>query len=222
MMSRSLSIAPPSPVRRPRRARPMPANTQPLPHAALERTRRLSALPAHPACSLPNRSGRTTCPTTPRGGCMAVERARNRPFEIAPWRAIDELQDRLRRWVFGEFVSPTPLSELMTWTPPVEMAETDDELLLSVELPGMKRQDIQVTIDDGVLTIRGEKKEEHEEKEKRYHLWERRYGAFERSFTLPRSVDPQGIKARFEDGVLKIEMPKSKQARGKRIEVEGE
>src|SRR5690606_40489200 len=73
-----------------------------------------------------------------------------------------------------------------------------------------------------VLTIRGEKKEEHEEKEKRYHLWERRYGSFERSFTLPRSVDPQGIKARFEDGVLKIDMPKSRQARGQRIDVEGE
>jgi len=153
---------------------------------------------------------------------MAVERGHTRPFELAPWRAFDELQDRLRRWVFGEFVPPTTLSEMMAWTPAVEMAETDDELLLSVELPGMKREDIQVTLDDGVLTIRGEKKEEREEKEKRYHLWERRYGTFERSFTLPRSVDPKGIKARFEDGVLKIEMPKSRQARGQRIEVEGE
>jgi len=153
---------------------------------------------------------------------MAVERGRTRPFELAPWRAIDELQDRLRRWAFGEFVPPTALGEMIAWTPAVEMAETDDKLLLSVELPGMKRKDIQVTLDDGVLTIRGEKKEEHEEKEKRYHLWERRYGTFERSFTLPRTVDAQRIKARFEDGVLKIEMPKSREAKGQRIDVEGE
>ena len=153
---------------------------------------------------------------------MAVERGRTRPFELAPWRAIDELQDRLRRWAFGEFVPPTALGEMIAWTPAVEMAETDDKLLLSVELPGMKRKDIQVTLDDGVLTIRGEKKKEHEEKEKRYHLWERRYGTFERSFTLPRTVDAQRIKARFEDGVLKIEMPKSREAKGQRIDVEGE
>src|SRR5690606_11275167 len=153
---------------------------------------------------------------------MAVERGRTRPFELAPWRAIDELQDRLRRWAFGEFVPPTALGEMIAWTPDVEMAETDDKLLLSVELPGMKRKDIQVTLDDGVLTIRGEQKQEHEEKEKRYHLWELRYGTFERSFTLPRTVDAQRIKARFEDGVLKIEMPKSREAKGQRIDVEGE
>lgn len=153
---------------------------------------------------------------------MAMERSSTRPFELAPWRALDELQDRLRRWAFGEFVPPSALGEMIAWTPAVEMAETDDKLLLSVELPGMKRDDVQVTLDDGVLTIRGEKKEEQEKKEKRYHLWERRYGTFERSFTLPRSVDPQGIKAKFEDGVLKIEMPKSRQARGQRINVEGE
>ena len=153
---------------------------------------------------------------------MAVERRPSRSLEMTPWRALDELQDRLRRWAFGEFVPPTALTEVLGWTPAVELAETDDKLVLTAELPGMKRDDVQVTLDDSVLTIRGEKKEEREEKEKRYHLWERRYGTFERSFTLPRSVDPKGIKARFEDGVLKIEMPKSRQARGQRIEVEGE
>jgi|SRR5690606_15327095 HSP20 family protein len=153
---------------------------------------------------------------------MATERRPARTFELAPWRAIDELQDRLRRWAFGEFVPPGTLTEMIGWTPPVELAEMDDKLVLTAELPGMKRKDIQVTLDGDVLTIRGEKKEEREEKEKRYHLWERRYGTFERSFSLPRTVDPQGIRARFEDGVLTIEMPKSKQARGQRIEVEGE
>ncbi len=98
-----------------------------------------------------------------------------------------------------------------------------NELLLTAELPGIDRKDIDISVDDGVLTLRGEKIEEKKEadEEKKYHLFERNYGTFQRSFTLPTGVDPNKISAEFDKGVLKVHLPKTAEAKvkGRKIEV---
>lgn len=106
------------------------------------------------------------------------------------------------------------------WSPAVDITEKKDELVLTAELPGMSRDDIEIELENNVLTIRGEKKQERKEEKGRQYLYERAYGAFSRSFTLPRTVDPDRIRARFENGVLTVTMPKSEQARSRHIEVE--
>ncbi len=97
-------------------------------------------------------------------------------------------------------------------TPSVDVAETDEAFEISAELPGMSEDNIDVSLSDGVLTLRGEKKDEREEKGKQYYLSERRYGSFQRSFRLPDGVEENKIDAKFEKGILKITLPKSPQA----------
>ena len=107
------------------------------------------------------------------------------------------------------------------WAPPVSVAETADELIFTAELPGLSEDDVQIEIENDVLTISGEKSEEHTEgeEERNYHLWERTYGSFRRSFTLPRAVRSEQATAEFENGVLEIRLPKSAEAKGRRIEI---
>jgi HSP20 family protein len=97
-------------------------------------------------------------------------------------------------------------------TPNVDVAETDKVFEITAELPGMTEDNIDVSLADGVLTLKGEKKEEKEQKEKGYYLSERRYGSFQRSFRLPEGVDENKIEANFEKGVLKITLPKTPEA----------
>jgi HSP20 family protein len=130
-------------------------------------------------------------------------------------RELTEAQNRLRRFLGKEFdLENFPLTEPVGWVPKVEILETEKELLLTAELPGMVKDNIEITFENDFLTIQGEKKEEKEEKvpEKnggpRYHLFERTYGAFRRTFTLPRIIDATKIAAEMKDGVLKIRMPK--------------
>ena len=102
------------------------------------------------------------------------------------------------------------------------MVETEREIRVSVEMPGLKRDNIDIDVENNVLTIRGEKREERQEgQEGKYHIAERRYGTLARSFVLPRDVDAESIQARFEDGVLSVTIPKSERARRRRIEVGG-
>ncbi|NIN13418.1 MAG: Hsp20 family protein [Gemmatimonadales bacterium] len=107
------------------------------------------------------------------------------------------------------------------WGPVVDVRETKDELVIQAELPGLAAEDVDVSVEGGVLTISGEKKQEVEEGKEgsNYHLVERRYGRFERSFSLPRSVDPEKVAAEFDNGVLMITLPKAEAAKPRRIEV---
>lgn len=106
--------------------------------------------------------------------------------------------------------------------PETDVMETEREIRVSVEMPGLKRDNIDIDIENNVLTIRGEKRDERTEGEEgKYHIAERRYGTFARSFVLPRDVDAENIQARFEDGVLQVSIPKSERARRRRIEVGG-
>jgi len=96
-----------------------------------------------------------------------------------------------------------------------DVGEDDKAIEISAELPGMDEDDVELTLSDGLLTIKGEKKAEHKEEEKNYHLTERRYGAFQRSFRLPDTVDEGKVKANFEKGVLKVTLPKNAEAKAK-------
>jgi HSP20 family protein len=141
-------------------------------------------------------------------------------------RELTEAQNRLRRFFGEEFaLEPFPAMEPVGWVPKVEIVEDEKELLLTAELPGMVKENIEITFEDNLLIIQGEKKDEKEEKknggEPHYHMWERTYGAFRRTFTLPRTIDAEKIVAEMKEGVLKIHMPKTAiaKAKGRKIEV---
>ena len=109
----------------------------------------------------------------------------------------------------------------VAWHPAVDIRETKDELTLDVELPGIPSDAVEVSVENGVLTISGEKKQEIEQGSEgsEFHLIERRYGAFERRFSLPRSVDAERVNAAFANGVLKVTLPKAEKAKPRKIEV---
>lgn len=108
------------------------------------------------------------------------------------------------------------------WVPAVDVRETENDIALDVELPGIKPEEVNVSVDQGVLTISGEKHEERKEGEEgRYHTIERRYGSFTRSFTLPQGVSEDQIEAEFENGVLTVRIPKAALPQPRRIQIGG-
>ena len=115
---------------------------------------------------------------------------------------------------FGAFINTD-------WVPPVNVAETADSILVTAELPGVSPEDVDIQVEEHVLTIRGEKQEEREEREaeRHMHISERIMGSFSRAFTLPRKADVEGITADFGDGLLKVSVPKAPETRARRIEV---
>jgi HSP20 family protein len=132
---------------------------------------------------------------------------------------FDTLQREIDR-VFADFTRGFPSfgggRDLM---PSIDLTETDKEIEISAELPGLEEKDVQINLVDNVLTIKGEKKAEKEEKDKSYRLVERSYGAFSRSIELPAGVNPDAIKANISKGVLKVSVPKPAPAQTKKIEV---
>ena len=144
--------------------------------------------------------------------------------DITPWSELETLSNRMRRWMdypgFTSSLFRAPLlSEDTTWLPAVELAESDGEFVLTAEIPGMSKDDVDISVEDNVLTLKGEKKFEHEEKKDRMHIREREYGSFERCFTLPRNVEANKIKAEYHDGVVELHMPKGPEAKGRHIEI---
>jgi len=107
---------------------------------------------------------------------------------------------------------------ISSWTPAVDIAEHDDEYKVKVELPGVNKEDVKITLESNILTIRGEKKQEKETKKENYHRVERSYGSF-RSFTLPTTVKSDKIDAVYKDGILSVSLPKAEEAKPKQIEV---
>jgi len=106
------------------------------------------------------------------------------------------------------------------WLPPVDVFEQKDALRIVAELPGVKADDVRISLENSLLTIRGEKKQTAEEQTERVHRYERCYGVFERSFTVPTTVDADHIKAAYEDGVLTVTLPKVERAKPRQISVE--
>lgn len=138
-----------------------------------------------------------------------------------PFRELEEMSDRLNR-VFTRSALRTNGKENLTvadWMPTVDISETEGEYLIKAELPEVKKEDVKVTVEDGVLTLQGERRQEKEEKGKRFHRVERSYGSFLRSFALPESVDESQVKAEYKDGVLNLHLPKSEKVKPKAIDV---
>ncbi|MCX8118123.1 MAG: Hsp20/alpha crystallin family protein [Desulfobacterota bacterium] len=106
------------------------------------------------------------------------------------------------------------------WFPTLDVSETKDDLVIKAEVPGLEPKDIDISLSDGVLTIKGEKKEEREEKEEDYYLMERCYGSFARSIQLPKRVQSDKIQATYKNGLLKIVLPKSEEAKKKEIKIQ--
>ena len=106
------------------------------------------------------------------------------------------------------------------WVPPVDIFEEDHAIRIMAEIPGVRLEDVKLTVENNVLTIHGTKQQVAEERTDRVHRYERTYGAFERSFTLPTTVDPNAIKATYENGVLTVTLPKVEKAKPRQIEVQ--
>jgi HSP20 family protein len=139
-----------------------------------------------------------------------------------PYREFAQLQDRINR-VFSD-TSGRGDEGLMTsgnWVPPVDIYQNGDhEVVLKAELPDMTREDIEITVDNGTLTIRGEKKLSSEVKEESVHRIERRYGTFSRSFSLPQTVDAAKVGAEYKNGVLTVRLPLREEAKPRQIKVD--
>ncbi len=134
-------------------------------------------------------------------------------------REVDRVFDEFTRGFPSFGVSAMGAARLPELTPRMDVTETEKEFEITAELPGLEEKDVQVNVADGVLTIRGEKKAEKEEKDKSYHLVERSYGAFSRSLDLPEGVDADAIEASIANGVLKVSVPKPAPAQVKKIDV---
>jgi HSP20 family protein len=142
-----------------------------------------------------------------------------------PWGDIGSMnlvniQDEMNR-LFDDFVVRGPVRHAEgRWIPAVDISENENSLYVDVEIPGMKKEDIKVSLEHNVLSLRGEKKHEKEVKDENYHRWERSYGSFARSFELPIPVQADKIKASYKSGVLHIELPKAEEVKPKEIPIE--
>jgi len=138
-----------------------------------------------------------------------------------PFKDLITLREKMNRLFEEVFTSRGEERELVggTWTPSVDIYETENALVLTAELPGIDEDDVEIKIEDNTLTLKGERKLEKETKEENYHRIERSYGSFYRSFTLPHYIDQDKIEAIHENGVLKITMPKKPELKPRKVKV---
>ena len=138
-----------------------------------------------------------------------------------PRREVERFQDEISRVFenFFPFMWDRPSAYPAEWEPNVDVTETENEVIVEAELPGMKKEDVQVSLDDDTLVIRGERKREQKKEEGRYHSTERYYGSFYRSLKLPTNVQSENVEANFKDGVLEIVLPKREEVKAKKIDV---
>ncbi len=136
-----------------------------------------------------------------------------------PFRELDTRQGDMNRLFDRWFDRPGNGGANRRWIPAMDLVEKDDHLELRADLPGMSEDDVDIEIKDGVLTISGERKAEEEETREGYRRVERAFGSFIRSVTLPGGVDPNDVKANFENGVLEIDIPKPKESKPTRVQI---
>lgn len=141
-----------------------------------------------------------------------------------PFRELRGLQDEMNRLFMTNFPRGFNDEDMASggWTPNVDIYESEDEIVLEAELPGMKREDFEVSIENNVVTLKGSRRFEKKDEGDNYHRVERSYGTFTRSFSLPRSVSAENTKADFTNGVLRVSLPKKEEAKARKIEVKGE
>lgn len=144
-------------------------------------------------------------------------------MSLVRWNPLREMEDLFERYGRALDMPAHVGTELMPkgdWTPRVDIAETDKSYVIKMEIPEVDKNDVKVSLDNGVLTISGERKQEKEEKGTRFHRVERYYGSFDRSFSLPENVDQTHLDATFKDGMLKVELPKLEEVQSKPIEIQ--
>ena len=120
---------------------------------------------------------------------------------------------------FGDFTLPSVMFEEAEWTPAFDVSETDDEIIVKAEVPGMDKEDINITVSDGILTVKGERKQEKKEETEHFHCVETHYGMFSRTLRLPAEVEADKVDATYKDGVLNITLPKPEAVEPKKIEI---
>jgi HSP20 family protein len=142
--------------------------------------------------------------------------------KLDPFVELEDVSKHLNR-IFGRFTARAePDREVLAmadWAPTVDITETDSAYMIKGEIPGVNKEDVKVTIEDGMITMRGERKQEKEEKNKKFHRIERSYGSFMRSFRVPDDVDENAVKAEFKDGMINVTLPKSGKTKAKSINV---
>jgi HSP20 family protein len=158
---------------------------------------------------------------------VEIRRTGGKTMALVRWdqlREFEEMNERLSR-AYGRQALGRPAEggkEALTvpdWAPAVDIAETPEEFLIKAELPEVKKEDVKVTVENGVLRIEGERRQEKEEKTKKFHRIERAYGSFVRTFVVPDNIDEAKVSAEFKDGVLNVHLPKTEKAKHKAIEV---
>lgn len=150
---------------------------------------------------------------------MQIERYRGgRPVYFRPFFGLRSLQDEMNR-AFSDSVDESVEKGVVSFTPAVDLVDTSEALQVKVELPGVYKEDMEITLKDDLLTIKGEKREEKEEKgENRYYV-ERSYGSFSRTMTLPSNVQADQVKAAFANGILEITLPKAEDEKAREVHV---
>jgi HSP20 family protein len=138
-----------------------------------------------------------------------------------PAREVDSLQSEVNR-VFDAFFGNASGNRTRRWVPAMDLVETEDHLVLRADLPGLSRDDVEIEIKDGVLTVAGERRADHEEKSEGFYRVERAFGRFSRSLTLPDGVDADSVAAEFEDGVLEVRIPKPEERKPHRVQIGSE
>jgi len=136
-----------------------------------------------------------------------------------PFREFTTLQDRMNRLFRDNYGEGQEALSTSTFAPPVDVYEDEHNVTLKIEVPGIDEKDIDVQIENNLLTVHGERKFEKEEKEENFRRVERQYGSFTRSFTLPNTVNPEQVQARYDKGILKIQLAKKAEAKPKQIKV---
>ncbi|OGV96445.1 MAG: molecular chaperone [Nitrospinae bacterium RIFCSPLOWO2_02_FULL_39_110] len=142
-----------------------------------------------------------------------------------PFKDLLSIHERMNRLFEDTLFRPRGMEEELakgTWAPAVDIYETQNDIVLKAELPGLTQKDINVEVRDNTLILKGEKKFEKEVKEENYHRIERSYGSFQRMFTLPDTIQQDKVKAKFKEGVLEIVMPKEEKAKPKLVKVDVE
>jgi HSP20 family protein len=138
---------------------------------------------------------------------------------MTPFRGVTTLQDQINRLFSDAFERNEGESNLTAWAPAVDISENEHELLVKADLPGIDPKELDIRVENNVLTIRGERKFEKKVEQDNYLRVERTYGAFSRSFALANTVNPEGIKADYQNGVLNLIVPKREEAKPKQIKV---
>lgn len=136
-----------------------------------------------------------------------------------PWRTLSQMDDEMQKWFDEASLLPSAAYEGIDFAPQCDLKETKKEFIASFDVPGVKKSDLKIEVDGNRLTVRGERKQSHEEKEERRYFSEASYGAFMRSFTLPSNIDEGKVDAKYNDGVLTVTIPKAEVSKSREIAI---